>query len=409
MTAGLPLDAGQDEDGGAPQRSGNAGGPATAGQPSGDSKPTTDADAGAGSPQTPGKDDGAGKPDAEDEAEVNGLLQSLGLKPEAKADGKGEAAAAAKANEKPTEGDNTKLVAEIEKAINPDGNVPLDQQVKKAVAMAAAGQHQIGKLGNEVGVYRNLFDQITERGYFDGIAEGRLEPNMVKLVDALPPEKFMEQIQTEEAQQKLAKIGVKIVPLEYAGDGAGAGDPMARFEQAAAAKLVPDPKLSHEERLAVIAEDDALKRRLPSMTAAEMMRAEAQAGAKGMQSEAKLLAARQEVGAALAAMEKNNPDLWQELGPAIARHGAKLPATLDHMEGMQFAISRAFYELSPKLIADAYAKGKAAGRKLGQGDAGMLVAPGSSGGGARARSRDDAGDVVSAEDRAKAGLPPVER
>lgn len=402
---GLPADAGPQEDGGAPQ-DGTQGGPAAgAGQPStGEPKPKTDAGTGAeGSQNTDGKkadgtpEDGA----AADDPEVIGLLGKWGLKAEAKAKPADAAGAAAGQGTPTTEAAQLQpIVAEIEKAIKGDGNVPLEQQVSKAVAMAAAGQHQIGKLGNELGTFRKLWDTMTEKGWFTGIEKGQVTPNILALVEAMPAEAFDAQINTDEAREKLAARGLKLVPLDNDADAQA-----RRFEEAVAARLVPDKDLSHDERMAMIKEQNLEGRFNREVTAAQV-KADAEAGARKLQAQAELTAARQEVVAALDSLKTNSPELWALIGPGVMEHGKKLPATLNHRDGLAFALGRAFYENRETIIRDAINLGVRIGRKKGQGDAGLIIGPGGGGGGARVESAgSDSDGGVSPETRRALGLP----
>lgn len=394
IAAGLPLESGSDDAGGAPDTNVNQGGPGKPGQPStGDSKPDPSSQGAEGSKTTDGGADTKTEPN-----EVDGLLAKYGLKPvEKPADGTSKAGSG---NETTKPEGTESTIAEIEKAINPDGKVPLEQQKAKAVEMAAAGQRQIGNMAREVGAYRKLCADLSESGWFNGVAEGKLQPNIVALADALAPEQFIAQIRTEEAAQKLAARGLKIVPLDEGNEAQ-----MDRFEREAAKQLVPGD-LTHEQRLDAIKENVTLQTRLATLTAKLQMQAEGHVGAQKLRSQAALTQARQEVAAELAAMEKNNPELWQTLRPLVAQHGAKLPSEMNHKEGLAFAVARAYYDQLPNILRDAYTRGVEAGRKLGQGDAGLIVAP-QTGGGKKPSAPPSEDFELSAEDRAKAGLPPV--
>lgn len=402
LALGLPDATGPQEDGGAPQH-GTQGGPADgAGQPStGEPNPKTDASAGAeGSQKADGKDGGQKTEDglSADDPEVIGLLGKWGLKAEAKATKPADATGAAAGQGTPdNEAAQLKsITAEIEKAIRGDGNVPLDQQANKAVAMAAAGQHQIGKLGNELGPLRMLRDTLAEKGWFSFDDKGRPLPNLVAQADHMTPEEFAEQINTDDARAKLAARGLKLVPLDSDANAAS-----ARLEEAVAARLVPGKELTHEERMAVIDEDKALMRRFVTDVASEKLRADADAGSRKLQGEAKLTQARQEVMQALDSLAKDSPGLWELIGPGVMEHGRKLPATLNHQDGLAFALGRAFYEQRETIIRDAINLGVRIGRKKGQGDAGLIIGPAGGGGASATRVSTEGDGVLSDKSRAE--------
>jgi len=403
---GLPLDQGPQDEGGASTTDAQ-GGPASAGQPSkGEPTQPTGAGAEADGPQTT---DGNPKGDADaapaDDPEVIGLLSKWGLKVEAKATPEAAAGKAAGSGTPNNEAAQLQpIVAEIEKAIRGDGTVPLDQQIGKAVAMAAAGQQQLGKQGQELGVLRTLRNSLEEKGWFIGDEKGRIMPNIVPLAGALPPEEFARQIQSPEASEKLAAVGMKLVPLE-----ADAESVARRFEEAAAAKLMPDKNgetRTHDERMAEINDDKDLSRRLNQMVTAAQVRADAEAGAWELHNHARLTQARQEVIAALDAMKTDTPELWARIGPAVMQHGKLLPASLNHQDGLAFTIGRAFYENREAIIRDGINLGYRLGTRKGQGDAGLLIGPGGGSGGGKAPTQSNPdGSLLSPESRNKLGLP----
>lgn len=340
----------------------------------------------------------------ENDPEVIGLLGKYGLKVELKAKTGADAGAAAGQGTPNNEEAALKPLAEkILKEIDSDGTLPPEQKLSKVVAMAAASQQQIGKLGQELGPLRVLRDGVTEKGWFTGIEKGQVVPNLIPLADALTPEEFTRQIQSEEAQQKLASSGFRIVPITEG------NDLMDQIEQAVAADLVKDPKVkTHEDRMDLIREDTELQRKFNREVTTRQVRAEASAGAKKLQSQAQLEAARQEVSAVLADLQQNQPDLWKLIGPQTFLEGKKLPASMPHMEGLQFALGRAFYENREAIIRDAINLGFKLGRKTGQGDSQLVIGPGGGGGGGAAagsQGTDSDEGAMTAEDRRRAGLP----
>lgn len=259
-----------------------------------------------------------------------------------------------------TEPDITKP-EEWDKISNPDGKADPETRLKNA-------QSYIGKLqqtkGEEIKVLKGQIGQLLEGGkdiqkLFRKNESGQMQYNADGILD------FSLQAPQHEMEAALAKRGVKLVPLDAKVDVSD--DPaVAKWENEWANAAIPGDELTVDEKIAQIAADPRLNKRMivdqSAWQASRRQQYENQQAQNRQRTQAEAQKDRELVDGYMAGL-KTKPDYATVWLPLVKRCNAMIPNSVRGQERIrQLSINMQAFRF-PAVLKDATAKAYEQGRK----------------------------------------------